>query len=50
MHPLSGALPFPSVPALVALGDMVAHRHSFALSRSRTSHYHRTFVSLSVSL
>ena len=50
MHPLSGVLPFPYVPALVTRGALVAHRHSFALPRSRTSQYRKTFVPISVSL
>ena len=29
MHPLSGALPLPYVPASVTRGALVAHRHSF---------------------
>ena len=50
MHPLSGALPLPYVPAGVTRGALVAHRHSFAHPRCRTSQYRRTFVPLSVSL
>ena len=50
MHPLSGALPLPYVPAPVTLGALVVHRQSFAPPRFRTSQYHRTFVPLSVSL
>ena len=50
MYPLSGALPLPYVPARVTRGALVAHRHSFAPPRCRTSQYHRSFVSLSVSL
>ena len=50
MHPLSSALPLPYVPARVTRGALVAHRHSFAPPRCRTSHYRRTFVPLSVSL
>ena len=50
MHPLSGALPLPYVPARVTSGALVAHRHSFPLPRCRTSQYRRTFVRLSVSL
>ena len=30
MHPLSGALPLPYVPARVIRGALVAHRHSCA--------------------
>ena len=50
MHPLSGALPLPYVPAPVARGTFVAHRHSIAIPRCRTSQYRRSFVPLSVSL
>ena len=50
MHPLSGALPLPYVPARVTRGALVDHRHSFAPPRCRTSQYRRTFVLLSVSL
>ena len=49
MHHLSSALPLPYVPALVALDALVAHSHSFAPPRCRTSQYRRTFVPLSVS-
>ena len=44
MDPLSGALPLPFVPARVTRGALVAHRHSFATPRCRTSQYRRTFV------
>ena len=50
MHPLSGALSLPYVPARVTRGALVAHRHSFAPNRYRTSQYRITFVPLSVSL
>ena len=50
MHPLSGALALPYVPARVTRGALVAHRHSFAPHRCRTSQYRRSFVHLSVSL
>ena len=50
MHPLSGALPLMYVPAHVTRGALVAHRHSFAPNRCRTSQYRRSFVPLSVSL
>ena len=46
MHPLSGALPLPYVPAGVTRSALVAHRHSFWLPRYRTSQYRRTFVPL----
>ena len=50
IHPLSGALPLPYVPARVTRGALVAHRHSFTPPRCRTSQYRRSFVPLSVSL
>ena len=50
MHPLSSALPLPYVPARVTRGALVAHRHSFAPLRYRTTQYSRRFVPLSVSL
>ena len=50
MHPLSGALPLPYVPERVTRGVLVAHRHSFAPPRCRTSQYRRTFVPISASL
>ena len=50
MHPLSGALPLPYVPARVTRGALVAHRLSFAPPCCRTSQYRRSFVPLSVSL
>ena len=50
MHHLRGALPLPYVPARVTRRALVAHRHSFASPRCRTSQYRRSFVPLSVSL
>ena len=50
MHPFSGALPLPYVPARVTRGALVAHRHSFVPSRCITYQYRITFVLLSVSL
>ena len=50
IYPLSGALPLQYVPASVTRGALVAHRHSFAPPRCRTSEYRRTFVPLSMSL
>ena len=50
MHPLSGSLPSSYVPGRVTRGALVAHRHSFAPPRCRTSQYRRSFVPLSVSL
>ena len=50
MHPSSGALPLPYVPARDNLGALVAHWHSFASPRCRTSQYRRSFVLISVSL
>ena len=38
------------MPASVTRGALVAHSHSFAPPRCRTSQYRRTFVPLSVSL
>ena len=39
MHPLSGALPLPYVPARVTRGALVSHRHSFVPPRCRTFHF-----------
>ena len=50
MHPLSGALPLPYVPARVTRGALVTPGALVAPSRSRISQYRRTFVPLSVSL
>ena len=50
MHPLSGVLPLPYMPARVTRGALVAHRHSFAPPRCRTSQYRISFVPLSVSI
>ena len=50
MHPLSGVLPLPYVPARVTRGALVAHRHSFAPPCCTTSQYRRTFVLHSVSI
>ena len=50
MHPLSGALPLPNVPARATRGALVAHKHSFATPCCRTSQYRKSFVLLSVSL
>ena len=44
MHPLSGALPLQYVPARVNRGALVAHMHSAAPPRFRTSQYRKTFV------
>ena len=38
------------MPARVTRGALVAHRHSFAPPRCRTSQYRRSFMPLSVSL
>ena len=38
------------MPARVTSGALVAHMHSFAPPRCRTSQYHRSFVPLSVAL
>ena len=50
MHPLSRALVLLYVPAHVTRGALVAHRHSLAPPRCRTSQYRRSFVPLSVYL
>ena len=50
MHTLSDALPLLYVPVRVTRGALVAHWHSFAPLRYRTSQYRRSFVPLSVSL
>ena len=51
LHPLSGALPLPYVPARVTRGALVAHiMRSFEPARCRTSQYRRTSVPLSVFL
>ena len=50
MHPLTGALPLPHVPARVTRGALVARRHSLAPPCCRISQYRRTFVPFSVSL
>ena len=50
MHPLSGALHLPYVPARVTCGALIDHRHSFAPPCCRKSQYRRSFVPLSVSL
>ena len=50
MHPFSGALSLSYVPTRVTRGALVAHRHSFAPPRCRTSQYCRSFVPLSVFL
>ena len=46
MHPLSSALPLPRAGSVTRSG-LVAHRHSFAPPRRRTSHYHSTTKSCS---
>ena len=48
MHPLSGLCRMCRLR--VTRGALVAHGHSFAPPRCRTSQYRRTFVPLSVSL
>ena len=50
MHPLCGALPVPYVPVRVTRCTLIAHRYTYAPPRCRASQYHRTFISLSVSL
>ena len=50
MHSLNGALPGPYVPARVTRGALLSHRYTYAPPRCKTSQYHMTFISLSVSL
>ena len=50
LHPLYGALPVPYVPVRVTRGAVIAHLHTYAPPRSRTSQYRRTFIPFSVSL
>ena len=50
MHPLNDVLPGLYVPLWVTRGALVAHWYAYASPRCRTSLYHWTFVSLSVSL
>ena len=50
-HALTGDLDEPFVPVRVALGALVAHRYTFALSCCKTTKcWRRTFIPLSVSL
>ena len=50
IHTLHDALPLSYVPVWATRrGATVAHRYTYA-PRCRTSHYHRTFIPLSVSL
>ena len=50
MHPLRGALPLPYVPGRVNRGALVAHRHSFAPPRCRTSESQKLCAPLCASL
>ena len=50
IHPLNDALPGPYVPVRVTRGAMVVYWYSYAPRRCRTSQYHNTFISLSLSL
>ena len=50
MHPLSSVLPLLYVLARASRVALVAHRHSVASPRCRTSQYRRSFVPFSVSL
>ena len=50
MHPLYGALPEPYVLVCVTRSAVVAHRHTYAPPRCRTSQYRRIFILLSVSM
>ena len=42
--------PVKYVPVRVTRGAAIAHRYTYALPRCRTSQYHRTYITLSVSL
>ena len=46
MHPPSGALTLPFMPAGVICGVFFSHRHSFQPPRCRASQYRRTCVLL----
>ena len=48
--PLDGAPPLPYVLVRVNRGALVAHRHTYASPRCRTSQYRGLFISLAVSL
>ena len=50
IHPLHCALPVLYLPVRVTRGALVAHRYTYALSRSRTWQYCMTFISLPISL
>ena len=50
MHILNGDLPGSCVPVRVSLGALVAHLHTYVMSRCRTSQYRRTLIHISVSL
>ena len=50
MHKFIGALPGPYVSVRVTRGALTVDRYTYALPRSQTSQYRRTFVRLSVSL
>ena len=50
VHPLDGALPGQYVPVRVTLGDLAAHRFTYAPPGCRSPQYRRTFIPLSVSL
>ena len=45
MHPLHSALPVSHVPVRVTRSALVAHRHTYAPPRCRTSQQSRTFIS-----
>ena len=50
MHPFNGALPGPFVPVRVTRRALGAHHYTDVPPRCSTSQYHKTFISLSVSL
>ena len=50
LHPRNGALPRPFVPVQATRGVLLAHWHTYAPPRCRTSQYSRSFIPISVSL
>ena len=50
MHRLNDELPVLYAPVRVTRGALVAHRYTYAPPSCRTSQYHRTFITLSVSI
>ena len=50
IRPLHGVLPLPYVSVRVTSGFVIAYLYTYAPSRSSTSQYRMTFITLSVSL